>query len=326
MITVEWSMKKMSIHLKIWLLAFLLIAGVVSYGFYTTFSVNRQIRQNFYRQSEQAVQSISDEIAAPLWLYQQPYVDKTFQAFQNTSSIVFLRLLNKDGALSYGYGDAAYAAIISEFAAGQAAHIKKDSIYLVRHPVIYKNEIQGTLFVGFTMREMEQQIASQQKEMLIFCGLFVLLGIIATLLIARSIYSPLKKMQKVLQQENTLGDLKGIHLPEQGGREVAGLAREVNRLGEKISEKMRTLENSQRISKGYFDENPVATLIVDLLLNDISVEELCAKVCSVRTSAGQPNRYGLRFCFEDARHMRSPRTAHALKQIEACLRTHSGYS
>ncbi len=68
------------------------------------------------------------------------------------------------------------------------------------------------------------------------------------------------------------------------------------------------------------------TLIVDLLLNDISVEELCAKVCSVRTSAGQPNRYGLRFCFEDARHMRSPRTAHALKQIEACLRTHSGYS
>ena len=260
-------MKRISINLQIWLLAFILIAGVIGYGFYTTFSVNRQIRQNFYRQAEQAVQSISDEIAAPLWLYQQPYVNKTFRAFQNTSSIAFIRLLNKDGELSHGAGDAAYAAIIEAFAAGGIAHVKKDGIYLVRHPVIYKNEIQGTLFVGFTMREMAQQIVAQQKEMLVFGGLFVLLGIMATLFITRAIRRPLTKMQTVLQQENMLGDFKGIHLPEQGGREVAGLAREVNRLGEKISSKMQRLESAQQIAKGYFDENPVATLITDLFWN-----------------------------------------------------------
>ncbi len=260
-------MKRISINLQIWLLAMVLIAGVISYGFYTTFSVNRQIRQNFYRQSEKAVQSISDEIAAPLWLYQQPYVNKTFQAFQNTASIAFIRLLGKDGELSYGSGDAAYAASIAAFAAGAVAHSQKDSIYFVRQPVIYKNEIQGTLIVGFRMREMERQIAAQQKEMIIFGGLFVLLGIIATLLITRSVRRPLAKMQTVLQQESTLGDFKGIHLPERGGREVAGLAREINRLGEKISSKMQRLENAQQLSRGYFDENPVATLITDIFWN-----------------------------------------------------------
>ena len=66
-------------------------------------------------------------------------------------------------------------------------------------------------------------------------------------------------------------------------------------------------------------------VIIDLRLLEVRVEEMSGVVCTARPE-GDGYRYGLRFCFEAGKHMRTAWVSDCLRRIAGHLKQHSVYS
>ena len=66
-------------------------------------------------------------------------------------------------------------------------------------------------------------------------------------------------------------------------------------------------------------------VIIDLSLLDVRVQEMTGIVCTVRPEGGG-FRYGIRFCFEAGKHMRTSSVSDCLRRIASYLKQNFVYS
>lgn len=250
-----------TIAAKMWILAitvFLLMAGLAAFTWYSTTTL---LKDDFVRKSSEKVLSVSDKIAAPLWLHQDSYRDRILQTLENEPSVSFLYLTDPDGNHLYGFREAPFDSLLNAFQNHHASRQLTTNQFLLRHVVQYNEEPQGTLIAGFNMQQLNQQIATTEKYLMYALGGLALLVALLASILARSIAHPIRSVYKKIRSYKLAENTFDLRLKGRGSRELVRLVQYFNTLAQEVDHRFQNSNVSTLISETYFDESPIPILV-----------------------------------------------------------------
>lgn len=221
----EKPVKKLSIAPKLWLLSGITFILVVAIEVYSLNLDEEQLKENFFREARAVLETASSDIAPSLWLHQSDFLNDVLQPLANKPDVSFLNLSDAKGKRIYGVKDENISGLIAEFKAQGLPEYEADNHLLIGQTVVFNDEPQGYLVVGFSRQWLEDRQGEKVRKTAIVTGALAVILIFLTLIFSRILSRPLKLASNIIREyldreELSDGAGKFSSMPYRAGKNV----------------------------------------------------------------------------------------------------------
>jgi len=122
--------------------------------------------------------------------------------------------------------------------------------------------------------DFAQPVYDDMRSTMVFAGLFLLVSVVLSLLLARRVTDPLKALTAAARRT---GRGEFADLPVSGTREVSQLAASFNAMASRLERSFRSLAQSERRYRAIFHRSAVSLLEADVSRLHVALQELAAR-------------------------------------------------
>jgi len=192
--------KKLSIAPRLWIFAGIIFVLVIAIEAYSLYLEKEQLKENFFREVRAVLETASSDIGPSLWLHQFDFLNGVLHPLANKPDVSFLNLSGPKGKRIYGSRDENFSELIEEFKAQGFPEYEADNHLLLRQTVVFNEEPQGHLVVGFSRQWLEERLAEKIRKTAIVTGALAVILILLTLIFSRILSRPLKLASNIIQE------------------------------------------------------------------------------------------------------------------------------
>lgn len=193
-------LNQVSIRLKLWSLSAVIFILLILFQGYTLYREREQLKEDFFREARSELGTLSEKIAASLWLYQIDFIEQTLQPLTDREEISFLYLSAASGKRVFGLRDEEHVSLLNRFRQSNRDGLEADGYLLIRQAVIYNGETQGYLAAGFNRRWLDEKMFRKIREAILFTGILGALLTLLTALFARALSRPAQLAAKIIEE------------------------------------------------------------------------------------------------------------------------------
>ncbi len=262
------------------------IVLILSGGYYAYFSttVKAQLKESLLKKGRTIVQTTAVNLGASLYLTDSGLIQNLMLNLENDQDISFIYVANPAGEMAYGYNYNRNLKLInSALNSNQIQNYTKDYLVL-KQSIFFHDEYYGDVIVGFSLRWVNAQIASQTRNLIIVSVVLALILIFLGVFLGNRISNPLKEATETIQNYSQNESALSLRLPVKGDDEIAQLARSLNSLADNLDNNIHELNKSKKYLETLFQLSPIPIIIADTLGQIEGVNESASSFFGVEPS------------------------------------------
>jgi PAS domain S-box-containing protein len=244
--------------------------------------VERRQRATIVEEAQRRGKALAESLAAvstgPLLLYNYTALEQNVVRFDREADVVYAIILDRDGrvaahsvtAASVGTrsDDPVAARALAEAPVVQATlGPGGEAAYDIAVPILVEGERWGTARLGFSRRRLDAQLAATRRELMLLAGVALVLGWLATAMLARRITRPVQQLADGVAAISR-GELDQRIEPSTSD-EIGRLAVAFNEMAAQLRQQRADLETAHAALRQRFAELSDLKSYTDHILNSL---------------------------------------------------------
>ncbi len=238
---------------------------LLTFYFYFVNQIESQFREGLVKKGVGIVQTASVQIGASIYLNEKEFLNKMLKSLENDPDIAIIYVTDKKDDMQYGFQYSRNYKMIKNFIHSNANQSFFDNYFLIKQSLFYRDEYQGTVILGLSLKWAKQKSADQRRNLLIISLATAFIFILGSSFLARAIARPLNNAAQRITEYPEKDGIFNLRLPVKGKDEIAQLAQAFNHLADDLDHHIRELNESKKNLETLFQLSPVPILIADTL-------------------------------------------------------------